>query len=143
MASAPAFPVTNDSARNPFLNDGITEVEFLEGKIVDGPPNDPIPAFVFDVKVIKSSNTMNQLNAPHTIRVKCKGFSWGKQVQEIVGAAGLVPKTAINNQVAEALLASGKLKGRRFAVEMTTCRNDKGATWREYKCAAMETTPVI
>jgi len=143
MTKAPAFPVTNDKDRNPFLNDGVSEVEFLDGKIVDGPPNDPIPAFVFDVKVLKSSNAMNQLNAPHTIRIKCKGFSWGKQVQEIVGAAGLLPKTAINNQVAEGLLVAGKLKGRRFAVEMSSHSNAKGASWREYRCAAMETTPVI
>lgn len=143
MATSPAFPVNNKSDRPPFLNDGVSEVEFDSGAIVDGPPNDPIPAYVFNVKVLKSSNPMNQVGAAHTVRVKCKGFSWGDTVREILSKAGLLPGNAINNQVAEALLASGKLKGRKFAIEQTTKSNPKGATWREYKCAAMETSSVL
>jgi hypothetical protein len=149
MTRSPEFPQNNKTDRPPFLNDGITEVEFQEGMIVDGPPNDPIPAYVFNLKVLKSSNPMNQVNGVHTVRVKCRGFSWGDQVKEIIGKAGLLPGTAINTQVAEALLASGKLKGRKFAIEMVTKsgpkKNQPGVTvsWREYKCAAMESTPVI
>jgi len=149
MAKSPEFPQKKYDDRPPFLNDGVSEVEFVDGAIVDGPPDKPIPAYVFNVKVLNSTNPMNGSNAVHTIRVKCQGWSWGETVQEIMGKAGLLPKSALSTPVCEALLASGKLKGRKFTVEMVTKTGKSkkppfgDVTWREYKCAAKETTPVI
>lgn len=148
-AKLPSFPENKSTERTPFLNDGTNKVQFVEGKVVPGPANEPIPAVVIDVKVLESSNPMNQIGAVHTIRLKCKGWSWGQNLQEIVGAAGTLPKMAINSEVAEALFVTGKLKGREFMIEQTTkskpsTKNPgETATWREYKGVALEKNSVL
>lgn len=143
MAKSPPFPVSNKADYNPFLNDGQTKVEFVEGTVKDGPPDNPIPAYTFDLKVIESANPMNVVGQTHTVRVKCRGFSWGETVKEIVGAAGTLPKQAISPEVAESLFAAGKLKGRKFIIEQTTKTATSGATFREYKCAPLEPKPAL
>ncbi len=149
MAHAPAFPVNAGKDLPPFLNDGQSTVEYFEGRIVDGPPNEPIPAFVFDMKVLESDNPMNVAGQIHTVRVKCRGFSWGETVQQIVGAAGTLPKASISNEVAEGLMVAGTLKGRKFIIQQATKSGPKKnqptvtVTWREFKCAPLEKTPVL
>lgn len=143
MAKSPAFPQNNDKDRPPFLNDGKSTVEFVNGVIADGPPNDPVPAYVFDLKVVESTNPMNFVDHTHTVRVKCKGFSWGKTVQEIISAAALVPKGAVSPEVAEALFQTGKLKGRKFEIVQETKTKPTGASWREYRCVPLEKTAVV
>lgn len=149
MTKSPAFPQNNKADLPPFLNDGQSKVKLVDARIADGPPNDPIPAYVFDLEVAESSNPMNQTGKTHTVRIKCRGFSWGAQVQEIVSAVGLLPKSAISAEVAEALIQTGKLKGRRFVIEQTTNAAPKKGqpsitvTWRDYRCAALESSAAI
>lgn len=141
MGKLPQFPVMQDKGP-PFLNDGTTELEFMDGRVADGPPQDPIPAFVLDVKVLKSTNPMNAVGQTHTIRVKARGFSWGNTVQILVSAFGCLPKMAINPEVAEGLLSTGKLKGRKAVLEQVSKSNDKGV-WREYKASPLDSNSVL
>lgn len=126
-----------------FLNDGKCEVEVVDTKIAPGRPAMPIPSFVFDLKVTKSDNTFNPVGELRTIRVGCKGYSWGKTIQTLIGAMAKVPRESIDSQAAEALVKSGRLKGRKIAVEQETRSNDKGAVWREYKAASLDGNPIV
>lgn len=142
MANLPQFPQVQDKGP-PFLQSGKSKVEFVDGQVKDGPPQDPTPRFVLNVKVLDSSNPMNAVNQTHTILIKARGFSWGRQLQELLSAFGTLPKMSIDSKVAEALVASGKLKGRKAMVEQVEKSNDKGAVWREYLAAALEPNPVV
>jgi hypothetical protein len=148
MASLPKLPENKNQDLPPFLNEGKSKVEFIEGRVVDGPPNNPIPAVVMNLKVLESTNPMNFAGQVHTVRITCIGFSWGDQLQNIVSAAGLLPKKALNQQTIEALFASGKLAGRKFEIEQKSVsgfskKQQKEVSWREYSAVPLETTPCI
>lgn len=142
MAS-PAFPTGNTDKYDPYLNDGDSELLLVDAFTKDGPPNDPIMRHVYKVKVLSSTNPMNAVGVVHEVKIKCKGFSWHHGVQAIVSAAGVIPKVALSNQVVDGLYASGRLKNRKLKLKQTTCKNEKGATWREFEGTPVESTPVI
>jgi len=143
MASTPAFPTGNDDKYDPFHQDGESEVVLVDAFVKDGPAQKPIPSHVFKVKVVSSTNPMNAVGVVHEIRVRCVGFSWHKQVQAIVSAAGVIPKVALSDQVVYGLYGSGRLKNRRLKLKQVTETAKSGATFRTYECVPLETTPVI
>lgn len=143
MTLMPAFPVKKYEDRPPFLNDGTSKLEFISGATVPGPAHKPIPAVIMNFKVLESSNPMNGVGQTHTVRIECKGFDWGENVQNIVHAISLLPKAALSPEAVDAVFQTGRLKGRKVMLEQTRITKPTGMWWNTFKAAAVETTPAI